>query len=304
MRQQVVFGLGIVLGVVITAAVVIGASDRLTNRWSAAREATPPVAATTPPSAPAPGPAVDGSTPGRPSTPSPPSASSSSASTPAPSDTFPPESARATATPPDAPPASSSASAATTAVVTSRTAPDIPPRPVDPLAAPAASAPPGQVVAPAVAKTSDKSLPVKARELIIPVEGVRPEQLTDTYNERRGGTRAHEALDIMAPRGTPVRATADGRIVKLFDSKPGGLTLYEFDPTESVAYYYAHLDRYAGGIREGQAVRQGDVIGYVGSTGNASPEAPHLHFAIFQLGPEKRWWQGTPVNPFPYFVTQ
>ena len=145
---------------------------------------------------------------------------------------------------------------------------------------------------------------MKARELIIPVEGVRPEQLTDTYNERRGGTRPHEALDIMAPRGTPVRATADGRIVKLFDSKPGGLTIYEFDPTESVAYYYAHLDRYAGGIREGQAVRQGDVIGYVGSTGNASPEGPHLHFAIFRLGPEKRWWQGTPVNPFPYFVTQ
>jgi murein DD-endopeptidase MepM/ murein hydrolase activator NlpD len=175
---------------------------------------------------------------------------------------------------------------------------------VDTLAPPAASAPPGQVAAPALAKKSDGPLPVKARELIIPVEGVRPEQLTDTYNERRGGTRPHEALDIMAPRGTPVRAAADGRIVKLFDSKPGGLTLYEFDPTETVAYYYAHLDRYAGGIREGQPIRQGDVIGYVGSTGNASPEGPHLHFAIFRLGPEKRWWQGTPVNPFPYFVTQ
>jgi murein DD-endopeptidase MepM/ murein hydrolase activator NlpD len=183
--------------------------------------------------------------------------------------------------------------------------PDIPPRPVDPLAPPViASAPPGQVAAPALAKQSDGPLPVKARELIIPVEGVRPEQLTDTYNERRGGTRPHEALDIMAPRGTPVRATADGRIVKLFDSKPGGLTIYAFDPTQTLAYYYAHLDRYAAGITEGTQVKQGEVIGYVGTTGNANPNAPHLHFAIFKLGPEKRWWQGTPVNPFPYLVTQ
>ncbi len=103
----------------------------------------------------------------------------------------------------------------------------------------------------------------------------------------------------MAPRGTPVLAAADGKIVKLFDSKPGGLTIYEFDPSESVAYYYAHLDRYAAGIAAGLQVKQGEVIGYVGSTGNASPDAPHLHFAIFRLGPEKHWWQGTPINPYP-----
>ena len=135
--------------------------------------------------------------------------------------------------------------------------------------------------------------------LIIPVDGIRPSQLTDTYNDRRGGARPHEALDIMAPRGTPVLAAADGKIVKLFDSKPGGLTIYEFDPSESVAYYYAHLDRYAAGIAAGLQVKQGEVIGYVGSTGNASPDAPHLHFAIFRLGPEKHWWQGTPINPYP-----
>jgi murein DD-endopeptidase MepM/ murein hydrolase activator NlpD len=135
--------------------------------------------------------------------------------------------------------------------------------------------------------------------LIIPVDGIRPSQLTDTYSDRRRGGRPHEALDIMAPRGTPVLAAADGKIVKLFDSKPGGLTIYEFDPSETVAYYYAHLDRYATGIAAGLQVKQGEVIGYVGSSGNGRPDAPHLHFAIFRLGPEKHWWQGTPINPYP-----
>jgi murein DD-endopeptidase MepM/ murein hydrolase activator NlpD len=153
-------------------------------------------------------------------------------------------------------------------------------------------------------RQSMAAIPARAHDLIIPVEGIRPDQLTDTYNDLRGGKRPHEALDIMAPRGTPVRAAADGRIVKLFNSKPGGLTIYEFDPGETVAYYYAHLDRYAAGIREGMPVRQGDVIGYVGTTGNAPPDAPHLHFAMFRLGPEKHWWQGTPVNPYPHFVTR
>jgi murein DD-endopeptidase MepM/ murein hydrolase activator NlpD len=142
------------------------------------------------------------------------------------------------------------------------------------------------------------------RDLIIPVDGVRPERLQDTYNQKRDGARPHEALDIMAPRGTPVRATADGKIVKLFDSKPGGLTIYEFDPSQSVAYYYAHLDSYAAGIKEGIQVKQGEVIGYVGTTGNADPNAPHLHFAIFKLGPERHWWQGSPLNPYPLLVTQ
>jgi murein DD-endopeptidase MepM/ murein hydrolase activator NlpD len=154
----------------------------------------------------------------------------------------------------------------------------------------------------ASAPESDAMPPANAPQagsLIIPVDGIRPSQLTDTYNDRRGGARPHEALDIMAPRGTPVLAAADGKIVKLFDSKPGGLTIYEFDPSESVAYYYAHLDRYAPGIAAGLQVKQGEVIGYVGSTGNASPDAPHLHFAIFRLGPEKNWWQGTPINPYP-----
>lgn len=136
-------------------------------------------------------------------------------------------------------------------------------------------------------------------ELAIPVSGVTASQLLDTFNDARGGERRHEALDIMASRGTPVVATSDGVIEKLFDSKPGGLTIYEFDPTRTYAYYYAHLDRYAAGLTEGNEVRRGEVIGYVGSTGNASPDTPHLHFAIFVLGPGSHWWQGTAIDPYP-----
>jgi murein DD-endopeptidase MepM/ murein hydrolase activator NlpD len=139
--------------------------------------------------------------------------------------------------------------------------------------------------------------------LLIPVADVGPQQLRDSFADGRGGSRVHEAIDILAPAGTPVLAAADGRIVKLFSSVPGGLTIYQFDPGETLAYYYAHLQRYADGLAEGQQVRRGDVIGYVGSSGNADPAAPHLHFAIFMLGPEKHWWQGTAVNPYPLLVS-
>jgi len=138
-----------------------------------------------------------------------------------------------------------------------------------------------------------------AGALLLPVAGIEPSQLTDTFNQTRDGTRRHEALDIMAPRGTPVLAASDGMVAKLFTSVPGGLTIYEFDPTRTYAYYYAHLDRYAAGLAEGNAVHRGEVIGYVGSTGNASEDAPHLHFAIFLLGPEKQWWKGTAIDPYP-----
>jgi len=135
--------------------------------------------------------------------------------------------------------------------------------------------------------------------LIIPVLGIKASALSDTFGDRRGADRGHEAIDIMAPRGTPVVAADHGRVVKLFSSVAGGLTLYQFDPSETFAYYYAHLDRYAEGLREGQSLKRGELIGYVGSSGNANPAAPHLHFAIFLLGPEKRWWQGAPLNPYP-----
>lgn len=141
--------------------------------------------------------------------------------------------------------------------------------------------------------------PTSAGSLLIPVQGIAETQLLDTFNDARSGNRVHDAIDIMAPAGTPVLAVADGTVEKLFESERGGLTLYQFNGDRSLAYYYAHLQGYAPGIAEKQAVRRGQVIGYVGSTGNASPDGPHLHFAVFQLGPEQRWWEGTAVNPYP-----
>ena len=141
---------------------------------------------------------------------------------------------------------------------------------------------------------------LRDRDLKIPVEGADEDDLRDTFFDSRGRGRAHEALDIMAPRHTQVLAADDGVIAKLFNSNGGGgIAIYQFDPTETYCYYYAHLDRYAAGLKEGQRVRRGDVIGYVGSTGNASPTAPHLHFAIFRLTPERQWWKGEPINPYP-----
>ena len=134
--------------------------------------------------------------------------------------------------------------------------------------------------------------------LAMPIAGVDPATLHSNFEETRNGRR-HEALDIMTARGTPVHAVAEGNVVKLFDSKQGGLTVYQFDNTQHWCYYYAHLDRYAAGLKEGTLLRKGDVLGYAGSTGNASPEAPHLHFAVSELGPEKHWWEGTPIDPLP-----
>jgi peptidoglycan LD-endopeptidase LytH len=141
---------------------------------------------------------------------------------------------------------------------------------------------------------------LRDRNLKMPVEGADSDDLRDTFFDARGSGRAHEALDIMAPRHTPVLAVDDGVIAKLFNSQGGGgITIYQFDPTETYCYYYAHLDRYAPNLKEGQRVRRGDVIGHVGSTGNASPNAPHLHFAIFRMGLERQWWKGEPINPYP-----
>ena len=139
---------------------------------------------------------------------------------------------------------------------------------------------------------------LRQRNLVLPVQGITPENLHNSFDEARGGGRVHGALDILAPRNTPVLAVEDGRVAKLFTSKQGGLTIYQFDPSEAYAYYYAHLERYADGVKEGVTVRRGQVIGYVGTSGNAAPDTPHLHFAIFRLTPEKRWWEGDPLNPF------
>ena len=136
----------------------------------------------------------------------------------------------------------------------------------------------------------------------MPIAGLQRADIQDTFNDMRGTDRRHEATDILAPRGTPVVAIDEGNVAKLFTSKPGGLTVYQFDNKGVYCYYYAHLDRYAEGLKEGMLLRKGDKIGYVGATGNADPKTPHLHFAIFKLGPEKHYWQGTPIDPYPVLI--
>jgi peptidoglycan LD-endopeptidase LytH len=151
---------------------------------------------------------------------------------------------------------------------------------------------------PSVGPPSDSPSELKERRLGMPVDGVQPEQLTRQFHEERGGNREHEAIDILAPMGTPVRAVEGGSIARLFYSKAGGITVYQFDPTERYCYYYAHLDRYADGLREGQPVQKGQTLGYVGTSGNAPKNTPHLHFAVFRLTAEKHWWEGTAIDPY------
>jgi murein DD-endopeptidase MepM/ murein hydrolase activator NlpD len=160
--------------------------------------------------------------------------------------------------------------------------------------APAPPSPAHSVIGPEPTSASE----LKERDLLVPVEGVVSAQLNRDFSDPRGGSRRHEALDILAPRHTPVRAVEAGTIARLFYSKAGGITVYQFDPTSTFCYYYAHLERYADGLREGASVGKGQIIGYVGTSGNAPKNTPHLHFAIFRLTEEKRWWEGTPIDPY------
>ena len=143
--------------------------------------------------------------------------------------------------------------------------------------------------------------PTAADAIVIPVAGIHAADLRDNFSDARAG-HVHSALDIMAARGTPVLAAVDGQVRKIFTSKAGGLTIYETDPGEHMMYYYAHLDRYADGLIEGLALKRGDVIGYVGTTGNAPHNSPHLHFAISILPATKEWWKGEAVNPYPVLM--
>ena len=153
----------------------------------------------------------------------------------------------------------------------------------------------------AASRTPAMPTPLLAKgALIVPVQGIDPSALHDTFNEQRGGgTRPHEALDILAPRGTPVLSATGGRVLKLFDSKAGGRMVYAADSSERFILIYAHLDAYAPGLADGQPLTRGQVIGIVGTTGNAPPTVPHLHFAIARTNNVKEWWKGVPVNPFP-----
>jgi murein DD-endopeptidase MepM/ murein hydrolase activator NlpD len=140
---------------------------------------------------------------------------------------------------------------------------------------------------------------LRSEHIVIPVEGINAGQLRDTFNEARSEGRQHDAIDIMAPRATPVLAAADGTIARLFNSRLGGTTLYEFDKSGGFIFYYAHLSGYADGITEGKAVHRGDVVAYVGDTGNAGAGNFHLHFAISKLATPWRWYGGDPIDPYP-----
>jgi murein DD-endopeptidase MepM/ murein hydrolase activator NlpD len=144
---------------------------------------------------------------------------------------------------------------------------------------------------------------LRKRRLRPPVDGVDFESWKGAFTERRsgGGGHVHEAVDILAPRHTPIHAVENGTIAKLFESAAGGHTIYQFDPEKKFVYYYAHLQRYADGLEENQAVSAGDVIGYVGTSGNAPPNTPHLHFAISELDDDRRWWEGTAIDPYLVF---
>jgi murein DD-endopeptidase MepM/ murein hydrolase activator NlpD len=159
------------------------------------------------------------------------------------------------------------------------------------------------LVGPAPAPAARVMADLQARNLRLPIDDARVEAMKGGFAERRdNGGRPHEAVDILAPRNTPVHAVEDGMIAKLFFSKAGGITIYQFDPTERFCYYYAHLERYASGLKDGQHVSRGDVIGYVGTTGNAPPNTPHLHFAVFELDQERRWWKGRALDPYLVFT--
>lgn len=184
----------------------------------------------------------------------------------------PPDASRETVTPPPAPTPAPDATPATT-----------------PSPAPQSQATPA---IPPTTATGD------ATRLLIPVAGVRPEQLQDTFDDARSEGRVHDAIDIMAPRHTPVVATADGRVVKLFQSVKGGTTIYQLSTDERTVYYYAHLDAYADGLAEGHVARRGETIGYVGDTGNAVPGNTHLHFQVYIITDPKQFWTGDNLNPY------
>lgn len=159
---------------------------------------------------------------------------------------------------------------------------------------------PGEIADSVALRPNSSDLRTLASELIIPVPGVQPSELRDTFNEvRGGGTRKHEALDILAPRGTPVLSASTGRVLKLHNSKDGGLMVYAADSSNEFVLLYGHLDHYANGLRDGDPLRQGQTIGYVGTTGNAPANTPHLHFAIAHPKDVKLWWTGEAIDPQP-----
>ena len=158
---------------------------------------------------------------------------------------------------------------------------------------------PAPEVSPVTASLTPEAA-LAAKSLIIPVKGVDASRVKDSYTAGRGGGRTHDALDIMAPRGTPVIAADAGTILRLRTNEAGGITIYQLDPDERFIYYYAHLDGYETGIVEGMKIHQGDVLGFVGTTGNAPKNTPHLHFQVMLYRGKGQYWGGEPINPHPF----
>jgi murein DD-endopeptidase MepM/ murein hydrolase activator NlpD len=162
----------------------------------------------------------------------------------------------------------------------------VPATPAEPPAAPGAPAP-----------TATAAL-----RLMVPVEGIDPARIPDSFSAARDGQRVHRAVDILAPRGTPVLAADSGVVLRLSSNNLGGITVYALDHTARYVFYYAHLERYRDDLAEGMKLAQGDVIGYVGTTGNAPPNTPHLHFQVMLRREDGRYWEGTPLDPLPFFT--
>ena len=162
---------------------------------------------------------------------------------------------------------------------------------------------------PLIAPAPPTSLPaasaigdLRRHGLRLPIDDADVQTMKGGFEEgRAAGGRPHEAVDILAPRNTPIRAVEDGAVAKLFTSQAGGLTIYQFDPSGRFCYYYAHLERYAPGLHDGQHVSQGEVIGFVGTSGNAPANTPHLHFAVFELDADRHWWKGRAIDPYLIF---
>jgi murein DD-endopeptidase MepM/ murein hydrolase activator NlpD len=143
---------------------------------------------------------------------------------------------------------------------------------------------------------------LRSRQLMVPVSGIEASRIPDSFHSARDGSRVHRAVDIMAPRGTPVLAADTGTVLRISSNRLGGLTVYAVDPDRRLVYYYAHLDHYADSLRAGMSLAKGQVIGYVGTTGNAPPDTPHLHFQVMRMDDPKHYWEGTPLDPRPYFA--
>jgi murein DD-endopeptidase MepM/ murein hydrolase activator NlpD len=139
---------------------------------------------------------------------------------------------------------------------------------------------------------------LRSRQILVPVAGADMTRVEDSFNDPRDGERVHRAIDILAPRGTPIISADDGRIVRMTTSTLGGISMYTVDPDQRIVYYYAHMDHYNDAMTPGKTISRGDTLGFVGTTGNAPKNTPHLHFQVMRWPADGKYWNGEPINPF------